>query len=581
MQQRLMPLFASAFALAVMSISGCRSSGLVQLPGAASSKLVRTSNDETRFPNDTRRDSTETTVLKEEVSANYGTLQSRFEGSPVPATTTKPGHAFLQPKARLGRPVPLPQQVATPSESVSQASGQANGQASGSTSGASTAQNPPVHGSTADSAVPKARSQTTQSVPGNSPWVQGSQPWKSSDASSENGRDATGVPAQPAASGSKWGWPASKPNGSPIANDASSGADVTAESIPNGAMQPIPREHVDEGSSQSENPEALPPGAEDNSMLGRLRSFYPPRLDAGTDRIRKQFRRFPDPFGILKERETTPSETDTAELPTETATGAVQEMTEPVQAEQAIVSSDNASPATPIEAAIQQVERELSAWPRTGSGQPERIEEWRKRQTDLRLLQMIAGRTAESIRMIESLPVDEQEYWQAMMLSLNQFRDVDPITPRRADVTETLNHLRTAGRRLQPLAALEIQRLMFCSRIDGFGRVAQFPTADFEPGQRILLYAGLRNFRSELTPEGTFRTEFAADIEFRRAGDDESIETIRLPQILDECDEERTDYYQSFELTAPALEGDYIVRITLRDMQGNQTATSELELSIH
>lgn len=577
MEQRLTSLVAYAFALTVMSIAGCQSSGLVQLPGAAASRLVRTSNDETRFRDDTLRESTETTFLKEEVSANYGTLQSRFEGSTVPKTAPKPGHAFLQPKARLGRPVPLPQQVAGPSEGITSHSGQTGG----NLPGASNQQVPPVNGSTSGSVVPGTRLPATPALPGNSPWGQGGQPWKSADASSESGRDSTGVPAQPAASGSKWGWTAPKQNGLPISQDSSSGSDITAESIPNGAMQPIPREHFEEGASESENPETLSPGAEDNSMLGRLRSFYPPRLDAGTDRIRKQFRRFPDPFGILKEREAEASETETAELSPPAGASDVQELTEPAQAEQSVVSADIASPATPIEAAIQQVERELSVWPRTGSGQPERIDEWRKRQTDLRLLQMIAGRSAESIRMIESLPVDEQEYWQAMMLSMNQFRDVDPITPRRDDVTETLNHLRTAGRRLQPLAALEIQRLMFCSRIDGFGNVAQFPTADFEPGQRILLYAGLRNFRSELTPEGKFRTEFAAEIEFRRAGDDESIETIRLPQILDECDEERTDYYQSFELTAPALEGDYVVRITLRDMQGNQTAISELEISIH
>jgi hypothetical protein len=69
-------------------------------------------------------------------------------------------------------------------------------------------------------------------------------------------------------------------------------------------------------------------------------------------------------------------------------------------------------------------------------------------------------------------------------------------------------------------------------------------------------------------------------IEFRREEDGEVLETIRLPEIPDECDEERTDYFQSFELTAPALEGAYFVRIQLRDQLTLQTAESQLKINI-
>lgn len=547
---------------------GCQSNKeFAFLPGYTSS-LVRTSTDETRFSDREEESTPTTTVLKEEAAANYGSLQSRFEGSTTAPASGKPGHAFLQPKARLGRPVPLPQQVVTPSQQPSD---------SGKTD---------VDGRHDDlkSDAGTTLQDTTSSTRTASPWISGTQAWQPGTPSTD-GTTRPGFKAKPSSSEAKQK-SSMKTRGFP--EELTGGqADVETddEPIDNGAFQPIP------GDSESAEESALPPeeassvtpdAASDNSMLGRLRSFYPPRLDAGTDRIRKQFRRLPDPFGILKEREPLPSEaeTSTAEIPTvpnhDTSTP------EPLRNElPANTVPENASPATPMEAAIRQIEEELAAWPRTGSGQPERLDEWRRRQTDLRLMLMVAGRTAESTRMVESLPVDEQEYWQSMMLSMNHFRDSDPTTPRRMDLTEALSHLRTAGRRLQPLAALEIQRLMFCSRIDGFGRVTQFPTADFEPGQRILLYAGLRNFRSELTADGKFRTEFAAEIEFRRVGDDEVMETIRLPQILDECDEERTDYYQSFELTAPALAGDYVVRIKLVDQLSVQTAQSELQLSIH
>lgn len=588
LQQRLLSLAVSLFALSAVCLTGCQSStGMFSLRDKPSSKLVRTSIDETTPGADSSdrktRQSSKPTVLKEETTADYGALQSRFEGSSAPRTVQKPGHAFLQPRARLGRPVPLPQQVATPSlsDTDSSAVDEASHDVQQRIPAAPKQNVEPVDvskGSGADTGMQVKNG----SQPGTSPWGSGTQSWKPMKQTGDEVTEDSASPSPSNAPGSKWGWPVSKQNVPPASGEVSGSPEASPDAIPNGAMQPIPSDMVEDGGlSQPGESDPVEPGPEDNSMLGRLRSFYPPRLDAGTDRIRKQFRRFPDPFGILKERETNEPGSETAELPLPANSVTADSSTEPDVSDMGAVASENASPSTPIEAAIQQAEQELAAWPRTGTGQPERVDEWRKRQTDLRLLQMIAGRSAESIRMIESLPVDEQEYWQAMMLSMNQFRDIDPVTSRREDLTETLNHLRTAGRRLQPLAALEIQRLMFCSRIDGFGRVAQFPTADFEPGQRILLYAGLRNFRSELTAEGKFRTEFSAEIEFRRAGDDESIETIRLPQILDECDEERTDYYQSFELTAPALEGDYIVRITLQDLQSRQTATSELELSIH
>jgi hypothetical protein len=233
-----------------------------------------------------------------------------------------------------------------------------------------------------------------------------------------------------------------------------------------------------------------------------------------------------------------------------------------------------------LTAAITLLEDELKHWPRNSAGRPENLPAWRRRQTDLRLLLMITGRSAESIRTIEALPREEQEFWQSMMLAMNQYRTTDESIPRSDLLGETLRQIRTAERRLQPLARLEINRLQFCSRINGFGSVVAFPAADFEPGQRLLLYVGLRNFRSELTAEGRYRTESAAVIEYIREEDGEALEPVRLPSIPDECDEQRTDYYQSIELTAPLLEGSWIVRVRVRDQYSMQTAEAQLKLNV-
>ena len=72
-------------------------------------------------------------------------------------------------------------------------------------------------------------------------------------------------------------------------------------------------------------------------------------------------------------------------------------------------------------------------------------------------------------------------------------------------------------------------------------------------------------------------------IEFYREGETEPIatRTIRLPEIEDLCSAERTDYFQSYELTVPSLSpGKYTLRLRVRDQLNLQTATSELPFEI-
>jgi hypothetical protein len=332
---------------------------------------------------------------------------------------------------------------------------------------------------------------------------------------------------------------------------------------------------VENGASTAiEQPEV----ATEPTMLDRLRGLYNPRIDENTDKLRRQIRRWPDPFGLLKDRED-PAAPDTESNLVPVSPDAGQQSADlglPQQPPVTELTPENSH----IQAAIQELEAELSAWPQKMSGEADRAAEWRQKQTDLRLLYMIAGKSAESVRIIESLPEEEQEFWQSLMMSMNSYRETSGDADRTEQLTESLRHLRTASKKLQPLSRLTIQRSMLCDRIDGFGNVVAFPTSNFEPGQRVIVYTELQNFQSELTDDGKYRSEFAARIEFMREGDDEVLEKIQVLQIEDLCDVERTDYFQSFELTLPALEGKYRMRIMLRDYLSQQVAESSLEFSV-
>ncbi len=319
--------------------------------------------------------------------------------------------------------------------------------------------------------------------------------------------------------------------------------------------------------------------AKEPTVLDRLRGLYAPRRDeAALERSRKVNRRWTDPFGLMREHE--PETVDssvgaTSPLPLNQEASVV---ADPTDATTSIGTTES-----PLEPLIEKVEQQLAEWPRQANGKPQNEVEWRQHQTDLRLLYMMAGRSAESMRAIESLPEKEQEFWQSMMLAMEAYRGNSNTADRTEQLTETLDYVRTASRQLQPLSRMQIRRMNFCNRIEGFGSCNVFPASDFNAGQPLLLYAEIENYKSELTDDGQYQSQFAAMIEFIRDGETEPIasRTIQLPEIGDRCAAERTDYFQSYELTIPSLSpGRYILRLHVCDQLSLQTATSDLPFDI-
>jgi len=485
--------------------------------------------------------------LREELLRNEGNYSTATSAPPRNDSATRSdqsrirpvsGHAFAQPKARLGRPVPISNQTSSPKAVPS------TGHSEFSASGHSSSSLPGTPGKIA------------------SPWGASGPAWQPEPRSSGilNSAEAMRADTEIPNSGTMI---STQPAAATSLGEIGENTDgLSSASVENGASTAI------------EQPEVTT----EPTMLDRLRGLYNPRIDENTDKLRKQIRRWPDPFGLRKDREE-PLAPDTESNLVPGSPDASQQSADlglPQQSPVTVLTPENSH----IQSAIQELEAELSAWPQKMSGEADRAAEWRQKQTDLRLLYMIAGKSAESVRIIESLPEEEQEFWQSLMMSMNSYRETSGDADRTEQLTESLRHLRTASKKLQPLSRLTIQRSMLCDRIDGFGNVVAFPTSNFEPGQRVIVYTELQNFQSELTDDGKYRSEFAARIEFMREGDDEVLEKIQVLQIEDLCDVERTDYFQSFELTLPALEGKYRMRIMLRDYLSQQVAESSLEFSV-
>lgn len=353
----------------------------------------------------------------------------------------------------------------------------------------------------------------------------------------------------------------------------------SAESRPNQASvaplsieaEPVPT--PEDVTAPSDIPVARTP-----TMFERLRDLYSPTRDAAAaDRFRKQFRRIPDPLGLLREPEVGPDPTlpqQVAELPD----------TRPPEGSPSILDSGaEAAQRQQLQPFIADLTEELRLWPRDAGGNVADYEAWRRKQTDLRLLWLVAGQSADAVSVIESLPTDEQEFWQAMMLAMTYYREEAADGRTREDqLQSTANQLRAAFRHVQALTDVSIRRVAFCSNINSFGNVDVFPTADFTTGQPVLVYVEVDNLRSERTSSGTYRSECSAVLEILRDGDDQPVETLRIPTIVDESTTQRSDYFQGFELTIPShLEpGHYSVNIRLTDVRTRRQCDAVLNFNV-
>ena len=337
---------------------------------------------------------------------------------------------------------------------------------------------------------------------------------------------------------------------------------------------------------------ALPNPAEatanrEPTMMERIRDLYSPRGqestadERATELIRKPFRRLQSPWGLLRPREETSDAAIAAQR-----TGSLDDISgvEDPAASQPVAEAPDAAfdRSSLLQILITELENQAAAWPKSENGTPANIPNWRRLQTDLRLLNLIDDNAAAATAAIDGLPSAEKEFWQSLTLAMSAYRDSsDPTLSEQDRFLASSEQLRAAVRQLQILSPLVIRRMTFCSRISSFGSVDAFPTSDFNPGQPVLIYAELDNFESERSSAGTYRSLFTARVEVIRSNDSEPVEVIEVGQLQDESTSPRTDYFQSYELTIPQLAvGKYTLRLVVQDELSGQHAHSSLPFYI-
>ena len=199
----------------------------------------------------------------------------------------------------------------------------------------------------------------------------------------------------------------------------------------------------------------------------------------------------------------------------------------------------------------------------------------------LRMLYLMAGREEHALTAIPGIGAADQEFWQQTLWAVANYLDADGIPESGDRAAQTIAQLRTAILRLQENARLELRNVTFCHKIASFGTYERFDRDEFTPGQPVLVYAEVANFKSEPAADGQFRTLLKSTIEIYTPGG-ELVERMAFPATEDLCRNYRRDYFHSYEFTIPqriAL-GPHVMKLIVEDQLSRKTAENTLNFAV-
>ncbi|MDZ4784215.1 MAG: hypothetical protein SGJ19_28540 [Planctomycetia bacterium] len=239
--------------------------------------------------------------------------------------------------------------------------------------------------------------------------------------------------------------------------------------------------------------------------------------------------------------------------------------------------SSASSNAQSAEQAISAAIRELEA---SGDHAVAGSQEAARRQIELRLLYLAAGRRDDSLKPIPGLTSAEQEFWSSQLYALSAWLDAEktPAADRRAN--EALAHLDRARGKLAEIGTLQVRSPEFCTRVDGFGAFTKFKENVFKPSQEVVLYVELENFHCDST-DGGYRTALSSRYRILDS-QGRQVTEYEFPAIEEVCQNRRRDYYISFRVTMPGrvYDGRHTLQLTVEDTLGKKVGQTSIEFAI-
>jgi len=214
---------------------------------------------------------------------------------------------------------------------------------------------------------------------------------------------------------------------------------------------------------------------------------------------------------------------------------------------------------------------------------PELQREYLRRHVNLRLLRLVANEREAAQEPIPGLDPIDQEFWNSVFWGMANYFDDSRVSDPTERAAITAAQFQAAARHLQTTAKLELKNVAFCHRIDGFGSFERFQRDEFQAGVPVLIYAEVRNFGSEPTVDGQYRTILRSSVEIVRVGAQNAVaDRMSFDPTEDRSRSQRTDFYNSYKINLPPnlSPGPYLLRLTVEDETTGKIATQALNFSI-
>jgi len=244
-----------------------------------------------------------------------------------------------------------------------------------------------------------------------------------------------------------------------------------------------------------------------------------------------------------------------------------------------VEQSSPTSSAVPMGTSQAHLQAAIASMEQSTPNPPSSVEDVQQ-QMRLRLLRLLAGQESAAVSPIPGASHTQQDYWSNQLFALSTYLDdkQQPDVKRRA--AGSLIHLDSARASLAELATLNVRNLTFVDSVDGFGVYQEHEETKFRPGDQVMLYAEVENFRSQSSKEG-FHTKLSTSYEVL----DESgkrVDGAQFADVEDLCRNQRRDFHMQYGVPLPThiYAGHYKLQLTITDLLSHKIGQMDVPFEI-
>ncbi len=198
----------------------------------------------------------------------------------------------------------------------------------------------------------------------------------------------------------------------------------------------------------------------------------------------------------------------------------------------------------------------------------------------LRLLQLVANRRDEALQPIEPAAEELQAFWTKELYGLATLLDTKTIGDADRRASEARRHLEEAIVSLAEASPLVVRNLAFVTDIQSYGSYTPFEKNEFVPGQRVLLYAEIENFKSNPSPKGYYTASRSSYQIFNSSG--QRVAEHEFSPSEEYCRNVRRDFFIGYEFSLPEriFPGRHVLQLTVVDLNSGKIGQSMIEFTI-